>query len=358
MPREKKKKAGAQEGWTFYGDAVKDAMASDDAVAVGAWLDEGNSADARHEIGRCKCAMPLVAAAAFEGSGQVSMPPSKTRTRGYATILQMVTNQCSQLTARAFSWVAPSPFESYPTHHMTHLMRAGPGPLNAIACLRVLTIMSFKSREVDFRLPQVVKLLVSKGVDVNACSSKAHGGLCAIKGAVCSNSPEILQLLLEHGAKDQPADDGPTAEDLAKMLALPADTAPPHSKGDSRCLDVLRRYKKGRREVERRQATSEEARGDARKAAAPDLTAAVAQPQPAAAAAARAADERDAKAAENPSVSPPPCPPPPSPHVTLAHVRCAERCMRRQSRRRNERSTASIAGAPDLASVFRSLVSS
>ena len=130
-------------------------------------------------------------------------------------------------------------------------------------------------KSTHFRLPQVVKLLVSKGVDVNACSSKAHGGLCAIKGAVCSNSPEILQLLLEHGAKDQPADDGPTAEDLAKMLALPADTAPPHSKGDSRCLDVLRRYKKGRREAERRQATSEEARqatseearGDARKAA-------------------------------------------------------------------------------------------
>jgi hypothetical protein len=226
MPRSDRKKKAcpeSQEGWTFYGDEMKDALGIDDAGAIGAWLDEGNSTDARHEIiGRCKCATPLIVAASFEGS------------------------------------------------------------------------------------EQIVKLLVRKGVDVNACSSRSHGGLCAIKGAVCSNSPAILQLLLEHGAKDQPTDDGHTAEEMAEMIAAPADMLPPHSKGDPRCINLLRQYEKKRREEERRRAepivTVAQPQKQAQPAAATSSAAVAAVD--ALEKAARAADEREAKAAENLTVSP------------------------------------------------------
>ena len=154
MPREKKKKAGAQEGWTFYGDAVQDAMASDDAVAVGAWLDAGNSADARHEIDPCKCAMPLVAAAAFEGSVQVSMPPSKNAharlchnlANGYKS---MQPTNCTCLFLGSTFTVRRATLR-----HMTHSpISSRPKTPQRNCMLTRLTIMSFPSREVDTLSP-------------------------------------------------------------------------------------------------------------------------------------------------------------------------------------------------------------
>ena len=57
---------------SFWGDDIKRAVERDDVDFVEAWLEAGNSVDARHEIrGRCTCAMPLIAAAAYEGAERV-----------------------------------------------------------------------------------------------------------------------------------------------------------------------------------------------------------------------------------------------------------------------------------------------
>ena len=56
----------------FWGDDIKQAVQCDDVNFVEAWLEAGNSVDARHEMrGRCTCAMPLIAAAAYDGAERV-----------------------------------------------------------------------------------------------------------------------------------------------------------------------------------------------------------------------------------------------------------------------------------------------
>lgn len=69
MPRGRKGKAAS----TYFSTAVKDDAEHDDVEAIQAWLDEGNSPNAVHEIaGGCTCRMPLLAAACFSDSPGVA----------------------------------------------------------------------------------------------------------------------------------------------------------------------------------------------------------------------------------------------------------------------------------------------
>ena len=85
----------------------------------------------------------------------------------------------------------------------------------------------------------VVRLLISRGADVNA---QAEGQYGALFNAVSSNYKLIVKILLMAGARDTPSENGDKAEDVAEMIAAPADAAPPLSKGDPTCLRLLRQY--------------------------------------------------------------------------------------------------------------------
>ena len=56
----------------FWGDDIKQATECDDVNYIDAWLNAGNSVNARHETrGRCTCEMPLIASAAYSGAERV-----------------------------------------------------------------------------------------------------------------------------------------------------------------------------------------------------------------------------------------------------------------------------------------------